>query len=263
MLRQAWGADGQIPVWVGGNSEAAIRRVRQVRRRLAPAERHPALPARCGGKPLAAGARAAHQLCRLTGSPVGDAERLAGTGSLEQILDDLDELRRLGADTVVLDPYHGDPEETRRPDDRLAGAHRRGHPLEDSIVITPADQTLLRRAIAIAAHAITLGDAPYGSLLADADGAILIEAHNTVRRDNDIAAHPELKLARWAARELGPDVGRADHHVHQRPGLSDVRRRHRALRARPGRVRPVHRAVRQAQPGVGRARGGAGGASAA
>jgi tRNA(Arg) A34 adenosine deaminase TadA len=69
-------------------------------------------------------------------------------------------------------------------------------------VITPADQTLLRRAIAIAAHAITVGDAPYGSLLADAEGAILIEAHNTVRRDNDIAAHPELKLARWAAREL-------------------------------------------------------------
>lgn len=73
-------------------------------------------------------------------------------------------------------------------------------------MITPADQTLLRRAIAIATHAITLGDAPYGSLLADADGAILTEAHNTVRRDNDISAHPELKLARWAARELDPDT---------------------------------------------------------
>jgi tRNA(Arg) A34 adenosine deaminase TadA len=73
-------------------------------------------------------------------------------------------------------------------------------------VITPADQALLRRAIAIAAHAITLGDAPYGSLLAGGDGAILIEAHNTVRRDNDISAHPELKLARWAARELDPDA---------------------------------------------------------
>lgn len=69
-------------------------------------------------------------------------------------------------------------------------------------MITPADEILLRRAIAIAAHAVTLGDAPYGSLLADADGAILVEAHNTVRRDNDISAHPELKLARWAAREL-------------------------------------------------------------
>jgi tRNA(Arg) A34 adenosine deaminase TadA len=73
-------------------------------------------------------------------------------------------------------------------------------------LITPADEILLRRAIAIAARAITLGDAPYGSLLADADGAILIEAHNTVRRDNDISAHPELKLARWAARELDPET---------------------------------------------------------
>lgn len=53
---------------------------------------------------------------RLTSSPAGDAGRLAGTGSLEQILNDLGELRRLEADTVVLDPYHGDPQETRQPD---------------------------------------------------------------------------------------------------------------------------------------------------
>jgi tRNA(Arg) A34 adenosine deaminase TadA len=73
-------------------------------------------------------------------------------------------------------------------------------------VLTPADETLLRRAIAIAAHAVTIGDAPYGSLLADAAGKILVEEHNTVRRDNDISAHPELKLARWAARELSPEA---------------------------------------------------------
>ena len=73
-------------------------------------------------------------------------------------------------------------------------------------MITSADEALLRRAIAIAASAITQGDAPYGSLLADPGGAILVEAHNTVRRDNDISAHPELKLARWAARELTPEA---------------------------------------------------------
>ncbi|WP_327268255.1 nucleoside deaminase [Streptomyces sp. NBC_01218] len=72
-------------------------------------------------------------------------------------------------------------------------------------MITPADETLLRRAIGLAARAVTLGDAPYGSLLADEDGTVLAEAHNTVRRDDDIAAHPELKLARWAARELDAD----------------------------------------------------------
>ena len=73
-------------------------------------------------------------------------------------------------------------------------------------MLTPADEVLLRRAIAVAAHAVTLGDAPYGSLLADAEGNILVEAHNTVKRDNDISAHPELKLARWAAAELAPDA---------------------------------------------------------
>ncbi|WP_329281653.1 nucleoside deaminase [Streptomyces sp. NBC_00691] len=73
-------------------------------------------------------------------------------------------------------------------------------------MITAADETLLRRAIGLAAHAVTLGDAPYGSLLAGPNGEILAEAHNTVRRDDDITAHPELKLARWAARELAPDT---------------------------------------------------------
>ncbi|MFE3637531.1 nucleoside deaminase [Streptomyces cellostaticus] len=73
-------------------------------------------------------------------------------------------------------------------------------------MIDPADEALLRRAIGIAARAVELGDAPYGSLLAGPDGAVLAEAHNTVRRDDDITAHPELKLARWAARELDADT---------------------------------------------------------
>jgi tRNA(Arg) A34 adenosine deaminase TadA len=31
---------------------------------------------------------------------------------------------------------------------------------------------------------------------------VLAEDHNTVLSDSDISAHPELKLAKWAAREL-------------------------------------------------------------
>jgi tRNA(Arg) A34 adenosine deaminase TadA len=72
-------------------------------------------------------------------------------------------------------------------------------------MITTEDSAFLRRAIEIAAGAITSGDAPYGSLLVDAQGAVLMQAHNTVKRDRDISAHPELKLARWAARELSPE----------------------------------------------------------
>jgi tRNA(Arg) A34 adenosine deaminase TadA len=75
--------------------------------------------------------------------------------------------------------------------------------------MTPEDESLLRRAIDIAAKAVASGDAPFGSLLATPDGTVLVEAHNTVLTDADITAHPELKLARWAARELDPETAAA------------------------------------------------------
>ncbi|WP_067814144.1 nucleoside deaminase [Actinomadura kijaniata] len=75
--------------------------------------------------------------------------------------------------------------------------------------MTPQDERLLRRAIELANESRATGHAPYGSLLAAPDGTILVEAHNTVRADRDISAHPELKLARWAARELDPGTAAA------------------------------------------------------
>ncbi|WP_433190660.1 nucleoside deaminase [Actinoallomurus sp. CA-150999] len=68
--------------------------------------------------------------------------------------------------------------------------------------MTPDNERFLRRAIELAARSRAGGDAPYGSLLVGPDGDVLAEDHNTVTRDRDISAHPELKLARWAAREL-------------------------------------------------------------
>jgi alkanesulfonate monooxygenase SsuD/methylene tetrahydromethanopterin reductase-like flavin-dependent oxidoreductase (luciferase family) len=114
-LCAAWGAESPVPLWVGGNSDAAIRRAIRFE-----AAWHPlrvTLPfLRDAVTSHALPALAPRIALRLTGSPVPDAERLAGTGTLDQILDDLGEIRRLGADTVVLDPYHGNPEETRRPE---------------------------------------------------------------------------------------------------------------------------------------------------
>ncbi|MEV1144736.1 nucleoside deaminase [Micromonospora sp. NPDC049799] len=63
----------------------------------------------------------------------------------------------------------------------------------------------LRRAIALAGEARAAGDPPFGSLLVDADGAVLAEDRNTTVTGDDVTAHPELKLARWAARSLTPD----------------------------------------------------------
>ncbi|ADB32586.1 CMP/dCMP deaminase zinc-binding protein [Kribbella flavida DSM 17836] len=71
---------------------------------------------------------------------------------------------------------------------------------------TTADEGFLRRAIELAATADKSGNPPFGSLLAGPDGTVLAEDHNTSVTDNDITAHPELKLARWAAANLTPDV---------------------------------------------------------
>ncbi|MER5307242.1 nucleoside deaminase [Streptomyces sp. NPDC002773] len=68
--------------------------------------------------------------------------------------------------------------------------------------LTPDDHALLRRAIALAAEARASGNPPFGSLLSGPDGTVLAEERNTTLTGDDITAHPELKLARWAAREL-------------------------------------------------------------
>jgi tRNA(Arg) A34 adenosine deaminase TadA len=74
--------------------------------------------------------------------------------------------------------------------------------------MTEADERHLRRAIDLAAAARAAGDMPFGSLLVGPTGEVLAEARNTVVTEQDITAHPEVKLARWAARRLDPDVAR-------------------------------------------------------
>jgi tRNA(Arg) A34 adenosine deaminase TadA len=72
----------------------------------------------------------------------------------------------------------------------------------DHAVMTPDEERYLRRAIELATASRAAGDAPFGSLLIGPDGAVLAEDHNTVLSDGDITAHPEIKLARWAAQHL-------------------------------------------------------------
>ncbi|MEU5695932.1 nucleoside deaminase [Actinosynnema sp. NPDC020468] len=64
----------------------------------------------------------------------------------------------------------------------------------------------LTRAIVLAREARESGNPPFGSLLVGPDGLVLKEERNTTVSEQDISAHPELKLARWAARELTPEV---------------------------------------------------------
>jgi tRNA(Arg) A34 adenosine deaminase TadA len=71
------------------------------------------------------------------------------------------------------------------------------------------DEQHLRRAIELAAEARAAGEQPFGSLLVGPQGDVVGEDRNTVVSDCDVTAHPELKLARWAAAHLTTDEARA------------------------------------------------------
>ena len=128
-IRAAW-ADGNdyrggpIPVWVGGNSDAALRRAVRLGDawhplRFTPGwltgalDRMTAIAAELQRPQPALVPRIA---LHLTSLPVTGDDRLAGHGRIGQVAGDLERLRSLGADTVVLDPFNGDPDETSHPE---------------------------------------------------------------------------------------------------------------------------------------------------
>ncbi|NIM95768.1 MAG: nucleoside deaminase [Anaerolineales bacterium] len=61
------------------------------------------------------------------------------------------------------------------------------------------DQRFIRATIEIARNARERGNHPFGALLVDEDGQILIEAENTVVLDRDPTGHAEINLIRRAA----------------------------------------------------------------
>ncbi|MFI1800168.1 LLM class flavin-dependent oxidoreductase [Streptomyces sp. NPDC020379] len=117
VVREAWKAEGGAApsVWIGGHSAAAIRRTVRFGDAWHPL-RLPVARMRSVLTDNDVPGFAPRIALRLTDAPVEETERPAGVGDLEQIVGDLRELRELGAETVVLDPYHGDPAETRRPE---------------------------------------------------------------------------------------------------------------------------------------------------
>jgi tRNA(Arg) A34 adenosine deaminase TadA len=57
----------------------------------------------------------------------------------------------------------------------------------------------LRRSIELARLSRASGNAPFGSLLVDASGFVLLEAENTVVTGRDVTGHAELNLVRAAS----------------------------------------------------------------
>jgi tRNA(Arg) A34 adenosine deaminase TadA len=71
------------------------------------------------------------------------------------------------------------------------------------VSLTDNDLRYLARCVELAREALEDGDEPFGSILVDANGAILFEDRNHVK-DGDATRHPEFGVARWAARNMAP-----------------------------------------------------------
>lgn len=117
-IRQMWQEYGRgaesIPLWVGGHSDGAIRRT-----------------ARLGAQWHPLGTTIAHMQDVMTqqgwetfvprlkvtllDDPVPEDLRRQGEGSVEQILSDIARLEAIGATTVILDTYGGNPAELDDP----------------------------------------------------------------------------------------------------------------------------------------------------
>jgi tRNA(Arg) A34 adenosine deaminase TadA len=67
------------------------------------------------------------------------------------------------------------------------------------------DLRLTRAAVAVARRARDRGDHPFGAVLADAGGHVLLEAENSVVTGRDCTGHAETNLMRKASREYDPD----------------------------------------------------------
>jgi tRNA(Arg) A34 adenosine deaminase TadA len=75
-----------------------------------------------------------------------------------------------------------------------------------SVPLTDDDLRLLRAAIALSARAAERGNQPYGALLADDGGRILLEAENTQVTGRDCTGHAELNLLRDAGGRFSADL---------------------------------------------------------
>lgn len=65
--------------------------------------------------------------------------------------------------------------------------------------LSDTDHRLLARAVELSAAAYTLGNRPFGSVLADADGNILAEGQNDQRTSADPTGHAEMNIIRRMA----------------------------------------------------------------
>ncbi len=68
-----------------------------------------------------------------------------------------------------------------------------------------ADEKFLRAAIEVALRSRENGNHPFGAILVDGEGNILLEAENTVVTESDCTGHAETNLMRKASKEFSKE----------------------------------------------------------
>src|SRR5258708_12238001 len=126
--RAAWADEqdyrgGRIPIWVGGNSDAGLRRAVRLGEVCHPLrftmpwlrQAVDRMTAFAGEQRRPVPGLVPRIALRLAESPVTGPGRLAGEGTIDQVLDDLAQPSLPGAATLVLDPFNGHPGEPHHP----------------------------------------------------------------------------------------------------------------------------------------------------
>jgi tRNA(Arg) A34 adenosine deaminase TadA len=72
--------------------------------------------------------------------------------------------------------------------------------------VTVSDFKYLRVAIDIAQRAREHGNHPFGALLVDEKGQVILEAENTVITERDCTGHAETNLVRLASQKFAPET---------------------------------------------------------
>jgi tRNA(Arg) A34 adenosine deaminase TadA len=74
------------------------------------------------------------------------------------------------------------------------------------IQVNESDLKYLRVAIDVARRARDHGNHPFGALLVDEKGNVLLEAENTVLTERDCTGHAETNLVRKASQKFSPEA---------------------------------------------------------
>jgi len=139
---------------------------------------------------------------------------------------------RTTAITIALPNMASPQTSTQPPQRRAAGGN-------------PAHEQFIRQAIELAASARKNGNHPFGALLADETGRVILTAENTALTTHDPTRHAELNLVQLACAKIPSDALAKAILLHQHRTVCHVLRRNSLGQNPIGRLRLLSEDLRQ------------------